>query len=166
MNSGESGQAVRPLSRTLVEGLRLFCLWGLLLVNWTCSSGSGTDTPDSAAAGPSVYASCDGEPGGCSIATRFGGVSGDGCLCTIYCEADSDCPAPASGTASPTCQPYGDVIVNGHKADCRLPCDASTVCPDKMFCSPSGCIAVLGKWHHPHRGGLQSVEARRQDCRV
>gem|GEM_PF-6536355 len=108
-----------------------------------CSSAGTGGTPDDGGSRPPAYAPCDGEPTACRIAVRFGGVSGDGCLCTYYCEVDSDCPTPATGTARPICQPYGDYIVNGHTADCRLPCDANTVCPDGMTCSPSGCIGAL-----------------------
>lgn len=112
-------------------------LFGFLVTIAACSSAGGGGTP--------AYAPCDGKAAACLMATRFGGASGEGCLCTYYCKVDSDCPTPATGTARPVCQPYGDLIVNGQTADCRLPCDASTVCPDGMSCSVSGCIGALGK---------------------
>lgn len=122
-----------------MSDLRIVCCALLMIAG--CSSGNQ--------GGPSgvgrAYAPCDGEPGACATATRFGGISGDGCLCTYYCTEDKDCPTPGTGTATPVCQPYGDFVVDGHKADCRLPCDANTVCPAGMFCSPSGCIGGLSK---------------------
>lgn len=123
--------------------LRTLC--GFLLALVACSTTGGSGTSDSGAVSQPAYIPCNGEPGACTMATRFGGVSGDGCLCTYYCQVDKDCPVPTTGTATPVCQPYGDFAANGHTADCRLPCDASTVCPNGMSCSPSGCIGPISK---------------------
>jgi hypothetical protein len=115
----------------MLDARIVFCLFAIA----GCSSTG--DRP--------AYAPCDGEPGSCRLATHFGGADGDGCLCTYYCQVDNDCPTPSTGTATPVCQPYGDFSINGHTADCRLPCDSTTVCPDGMFCAPSGCIGALRK---------------------
>jgi hypothetical protein len=110
-----------------------------------CSSMEGGNTSDAEAVTRQEYAPCNGEPAACPIASRFGGISGEGCLCTYYCKVDKDCPIPSTGTATPVCQPYGDFRINDHTADCRLPCDAGALCPDGMFCSVSGCIGALRK---------------------
>jgi hypothetical protein len=85
------------------------------------------------------YGPCNGELGSCRLANHIGGLSGDGCLCTLYCAVDSDCPLPKSGTSVPTCQPYGDYVANGHTAQCVLPCDSATQCPDGMSCFGGEC---------------------------
>lgn len=91
------------------------------------------------------YAPCDGQPGACPLANRFGGVSGDGCLCTHFCEVTENCPVPSTGNAIPECVPYGDFEIDGHTAECTLPCDADTTCPNGMFCSGAGCIGALSE---------------------
>jgi hypothetical protein len=110
------------------------CCFFLVLA--ACSSTDGGVSQRS-------YTPCNGEPTSCALASRTGGSGGDGCLCTYYCMSDRDCPAPESGTAVAICRPFGDYIVNGHTADCRLPCDSSTVCPDGMFCSGGDCWATI-----------------------
>jgi hypothetical protein len=90
--------------------------------------------------GTDQYAPCDGSSGSCNEARAVGGEV-NACVCTYYCEADSDCPQPETGNAPARCQPFGDVVVNGESASCILPCDASTTCPDEMFCHQGECMA-------------------------
>ena len=91
-----------------------------------------------------IYLPCNGEDDACLESTRAG-VDGGACLCTLFCKTERDCPLPDSGTAVPVCRPFGDLILNGHTADCRLPCDSKTVCPDGMFCSGGECWARVNR---------------------
>jgi len=102
-----------------------------LLLVVACSSEQGGDVRRE-------YAPCNGEPGACGEAVRMGGAV-DGCVCTYYCKSDADCPKPGSGTVTPHCEPFGDVVINGHTAACVLPCGADDTCPDGMFCSGTAC---------------------------
>jgi len=105
--------------------------------------GCSSDEPSSEDT-QSVYAPCYGEPGACGLATVQGGSSGpEYCLCTHYCEVATDCPTPATGSAVPICKPYGDVVVNGHTAECSLPCDSNVICPDGMECNGGECWAPI-----------------------
>ncbi len=120
-------------------------LWCVLLALVACSS-TETSTRSSKVTVPrQEYAPCNGEPGACSAAIRFGGASGEGCLCKHYCKIDADCPSPSTGTATPYCVPYGDVVENGHTGDCRLRCEAGAICPDRMFCFMGGCLGTISK---------------------
>ena len=103
-----------------------------------CSSGDATGGTSSAR----IYAPCSGEPDACLQATVRSDTEGTThCLCEIYCKVDADCPTPATGSATPTCVPFGDVIENGHTASCSLQCDDSTPCPTGMECLSGECWA-------------------------
>jgi hypothetical protein len=101
---------------------------------------SSDDSPDEDSG---IYAPCDGEPGACALATSLGSSEGDFCLCTHYCDVDAECPMPATGSAVPTCTPFGDVIMDGHTASCTLPCDSKVTCPDGMECQDGECWAPI-----------------------
>jgi len=124
-------------------GTLSFFLLAVALAGAGCSSEDAADSSDDGSV--REYAPCDGEASLCALATRFGGSSGDGCLCTHFCEVTEDCPVPSTGNAVPLCVPYGDFEVDGHTAECTLPCDAETTCPDGMFCSGAGCIGVVSE---------------------
>jgi hypothetical protein len=121
---------LRITTRTLIDRVAV-CV---VLLMASCSSG---DTGQNR-----VYAPCDGEPGSCPLATLMGGTGIEGCLCVLYCTSNASCPQPTTGTAVAQFQPL-DYTVDGHSATCALPCDASTVCPDGMFCSGGGCWAAI-----------------------
>lgn len=114
-----------------------------LLVVGACSPDAEESSDDGGTS--REYAPCDGEPGACALANRFGGASGDGCLCTHYCEVTEDCPVPSTGNSVPECVPFGDFTIDGHTAACTLPCDADTTCPTGMFCSGAGCIGFVSE---------------------
>jgi hypothetical protein len=101
----------------------------MLLSLGACSSGGDPIEKRS-------YAPCAGEPGACGLALQS---SNGTCLCTYFCKTAADCPVPKTGTAMPLCKSFGDVVLNGHTADCRVPCDAETVCPDGMMCLEGEC---------------------------
>lgn len=137
LNAGTFGEAALK-SKMHLAALSLF-----LLAVAGCSSTDADDSSSEPA--PLEYAPCDGELSVCALTSQYGGESGDGCLCTHFCEVTEDCPVPSTGNAAPECVPYGDFEVDGHTAECTLPCDASTTCPDGMFCSGAGCIGVLSE---------------------
>ena len=91
------------------------------------------------ACGADEYAPCSGEDSVCSEATQTHDGAFDGCLCTIYCESDDDCPTPESGNATPRCKSFGDYEINGESAACSLECDGHHVCPDGMSCNAGEC---------------------------
>jgi hypothetical protein len=116
---------------------QLVALVGVLIV--ACSAGEDDGSAGSAG---NQYAPCNGEPNACPLATVRGDASGStACLCRKYCQVDTDCPLPATGTATPICVPFGDVVENGHTAACSLPCDAFTTCPSGMECQSGECWA-------------------------
>ena len=102
---------------------------------------SSDDSPDEDSG---IYAPCNGEPGACALAKGVGTSEGEFCVCTYYCKVDADCPAPATGSAVPTCEPFGDQVINGHTASCTLPCDANVACPNGMECQFGECLAPTG----------------------
>lgn len=73
-----------------------------------------------------------------------------GYACTTECEQTADCPAPSSGSATPSCVDIGDFGV------CVLDCELDGDCPDGMVCSvyataavdpwPSACVWPWGWW--------------------
>lgn len=103
----------------------------------SCSSGEESSSDSG------IYAPCNGEPGACALSLGVGAAEVEFCVCTHYCKVDADCPMPATGSAVPTCVPFGDVVVDGHTASCSLPCDKTVTCPDGMECQFDQCLARI-----------------------
>lgn len=89
------------------------------------------------------YAPCSGEPGACRLATVSVSQAGEQCLCQYYCEVDSDCPTPGTGSAVPSCTAFGDYVKDGHTASCTLPCNSSVTCPNGMVCQDGECWGII-----------------------
>ncbi len=129
-----------PAVHQSVGAMRKFAAFILSLAIVACSSESKSGEDGSSTGN---YAPCSGEPGACRLSSFQGGNGGPGlCLCLYYCEVDADCPTPATGSAVPTCTPFGDVVENGHTASCTLPCDSNVDCPDGMACQTGECWAT------------------------
>jgi hypothetical protein len=58
-------------------------------------------------------------------------------VCDHRCQADSDCPAPETGTAVATCLLPAEVSDEYPFGACVLSCDAGETCPDGFHCRES-----------------------------
>ncbi len=104
-----------------------------------CTSTADADDPKGAAGAPGDgdgSSSCD--PYSCTCGEgRFQSGNSERearCVGSPLCNEDDECPAARSGTSEPICRSMGDLVINGYRGECALPCETDDECPDGAFC--------------------------------